>query len=89
MFQIISYICLAILFIVFVLIVIGISQYLFWFYFRSCKKCGHHMYYRGLRHNDDGDFFYFHCRHCGNWEKISKEQYLRELGKDINTDYYD
>ena len=47
------------------------------------------MYYRGFRHNNDGSFFYFHCRHCGNWEKITQAEYLREIGSNTNTDDYE
>lgn len=84
--QLLTYICLIFLFVIAVCAIIGISQYLFWFYFKTCKDCGHHMFYRGFRHDSDGDFYYFHCRHCGRWKKISQADYLREIGKNVNLD---
>lgn len=88
-FQILWYVCFGGLALIAILAIVGISRYMFWFYFRKCKKCGHHMYYRGFRHNNDGSFFYFHCRHCGNWEKITQAEYLREIGSNTNTDDYE
>ena len=85
-FQIFGYLCYGFIGVIFIIALVTISRYMFWFYFRKCEKCGHHMYYRGLRHNKEGNFFYFHCRHCWCWEKISQDQYLKEIGIRDNDD---
>ena len=79
-FQILTYLCFGFIGILFIIALITISRYMFWFYLGECKKCGHHMYYRGVRHCDDENYYYFHCRHCGHWDKIPQSQYLKEIG---------
>lgn len=85
-FNIILYIIAGGLAVLFVLFFAAMSNYLFWFYFRRCKECNHIMYYRGYRERDEGSFHYFHCKHCGNWEKISRLEFLRELGLEHNNE---
>ncbi len=74
----------------FLLTFIIISYYTFWFFFSRCKNCGHIMLYRGFRNRENDGFHLFHCKHCGNWEKVSTNQFLQELGlrhdNDLNED---
>ena len=78
-FNIILYIIAGSLAVLFVLFFAAMSNYLFWFFFRRCKNCGHIMHYRGYRERADEGYHYFHCKKCGHWEKVTKAQTLHEL----------
>lgn len=59
------------------LVILGI-RILNLFNFRKCK-CGHIMAYRGLKEDGSDGYYLFHCKHCGAWEKISKEDFCNEI----------
>ena len=76
--QITLFIILALLFIVgSVLIICGV-HYFSWFHWRFCKHCKHRMEYKGLKEDNDGGHYLFHCPHCGAWEQVPKHEFLRE-----------
>ena len=83
---ILSFILVGFIIFVFLIAIVCVSRYIFGFYFRKCKQCGHLMFFRGKRDRDDESFFFFHCRHCGTWEKISQVEYLRQIGVGINSE---
>lgn len=52
------------------------AQYISWFHFHVCKHCKHTMEYRGLKDDDKGGHYLFHCSKCGRWESIPKEEFF-------------
>jgi hypothetical protein len=61
-------------------IIIGLLlclQFILCFHNRKCKHCNRSMEFKGLRENDDEEYFLFHCNHCGAWEQVTKEEFFR------------
>ena len=79
--QIILFVALVLLFIAGGAFVIYGLHYISWFHLRPCKHCGHHMDYKGLKDDEHGGHFLFHCTHCGAWEQIPKQEFFREAEK--------
>ena len=77
MLSIIGYILLAVVGIMLFLFLIVGLKLLVWFNFRPCKHCGHTLKYRGL--NGDNSHYLFYCPHCGAWEQISKNVFLKNF----------
>ena len=61
-----------------------VFPYIFYFHMHQCKHCGHSMEYKGLKEDDEGGHYSFHCHHCGAWEQISKNIFLKNF---IYKDY--
>ena len=82
--SILGYILVAIVVVV-VLVALVISLKLFvWFNYRPCKHCSHNMVYRGLKEDDNGGHYLFHCEHCGAWENVPKKELICDCDKDCN-----
>ena len=80
----IGYIFLALVVIaIFILVVVGLKC-TFWFNYRTCKYCHYTMKYRGLKEDNNNGHYLFHCEHCGAWEEVPKEEFIRECGTDCN-----
>ena len=73
----------AFLVVVFFALVIGLKLFI-WFDFKPCKECKHTMEYKGLQEEDDREYYLFYCPKCGLWEKIPKEEFIRDCDKDCN-----
>jgi hypothetical protein len=69
--------------IIFLSLVIGFKL-LVWFSYRVCKHCHHTMDYKGLREDENNGHYLFHCEHCGAWEEVPKEEFIRSCDKDCN-----
>lgn len=65
-------------------ILILILPYIFYFHMHQCKHCGHRMEYKGLKKDDEEGHYLFHCHHCGAWEQIPKNVFLKNF---IYKDY--
>ena len=61
-----------------------ILPYIFHFYMHSCPHCGNIMKYKGLKKDDEEGHYLFHCHHCGAWEQIPKNVFLKNF---IYKDY--
>lgn len=59
-------------------------QYIWMYHCHRCKHCGHFMEFRGLKEDKDEGHFLFHCRECGAWEEIPKEEFLRHYEQEYN-----
>ena len=55
--------------------------YLSWFKLRRCKHCNHILEYRGLKPDENNGHYLFHCTHCGAWEQVPKEEFIRSIDK--------
>ena len=42
------------------------------------------MDYKGLREDENNGHYLFHCEHCGAWEEIPKEEFIRSCDRDCN-----
>ena len=60
-------------------ILILILPYIFYFHIHQRKHCGHNMEYKGLKEDDEEGHYLFHCPHCGAWEQIPKEVFLKNF----------
>lgn len=78
MYIIFSFIGCAIIAVVFTAICIYVILRVM-FHCRACKYCGHHMEYKGLKEDDKDGHYLFHCHHCGAWEQIPKNIFLRNF----------
>ena len=58
--------------------------YIFHFHMHPCKHCGHSMKFEGLKEDDEGGHYLFHCIHCGAWEQIPKNAFIKNF---IYKDY--
>ena len=74
------------MFLIVIMIIIGLSQYIFWHHFRKCKNCGCTMTYKGTRDEDGETYYLFHCKFCGKWEKVSTIQMFREIDGNYNEE---
>lgn len=74
------------LFILAAVLVIGMTQYIIFYYTRKCDKCGKYMSYKGCRKEGDSGYFLFRCKHCGNWEKIPNQEFYRSIDKQYDPD---
>ena len=82
--SIIGYTLLAIVgIILFLCLTVGLKL-LVLFRFRPCKHCGHILKYRGLKEDSDNGHYLFYCPHCGAWEQIPKNVFLKNF---IYKDY--
>jgi len=59
-------------------------SYIFHFHMHPCKHCGRSMEYKGLKEDDKDGHYLFHCPHCGAWEQIPKNVFLKNF---IYKDY--
>jgi hypothetical protein len=55
-----------------------------WFQDRSCKKCGHHLDYRGYRQDGEDEGYLFYCPHCHSWEKIPSSEFVNNVNETCN-----
>ena len=63
---------------------IYILHHFVWFYWRTCKYCGHTMDFKGLKEDSDNSHYSFQCPHCGAWEEIPKEDFDKAMNEDFN-----
>ena len=86
-FGILTWVCVGFVFVVFIIAIISVSQWVMWHYLRKCKCCGHLMKFKGFREDkEDGSYYLFHCPKCGKWEKVTYLQMIREMDGDFNLD---
>jgi hypothetical protein len=78
------YIILGIIGISILLGIIITFKYVSWFHWRKCSHCNHNMEYKGLREGERGYHYLFHCTHCGAWEQIPREEFIRSCDEDCN-----
>ena len=87
MVTILSYIGCAILvilgFAILITLILGF-KFFAWFTYRPCKHCHHTMDYKGLREDENNGHYLFHCEHCGAWEEVPKEEFIRSCDRDCN-----
>lgn len=84
-FNIIGLVLLALVFICLAaLLVVGLHFWL-WFHCRSCKHCHHTLEHKGLQEDADGDYYLFHCPHCGAWEKVPRDEFFCDFEKGCNS----
>ena len=81
-FEIIKFLGLVILFAIIGFCLVISTKYLTWFPCRQCTYCQHRMEYKGLKEHQDESHYLFHCPHCGAWEEIPKEKFLRDCDED-------
>ena len=54
-FGILTWVCVGFVFVVFIIAIISVSQWVMWHYLRKCKCCGHLMKFKGFREDkEDG-----------------------------------
>ena len=71
-------------FLIIVCLLLLVLPYIFHFHMHSCKHCGRSMEYKGLKEDNEGGHYLFHCPHCGAWEQIPKNVFLKNF---IYKDY--
>lgn len=87
--QIILAIAIAILIITGSAFIVFSLYYLSWFHWRPCKHCGHHMEYKGLKGDEDEGHYLFNCSHCGAWQQIPRQEFIRGFVETESSSYKD
>ena len=80
--NILGYVLIVILVLLCITASISIIQYLYAFHRRKCKHCGSILEYKGLKENEKESHFLFHCKNCGAWEEVPKEEMFRNCDYD-------
>ena len=71
---------LGIAFLIFILfLLLFILPYVMHFQQHCCKNCGHRMDYKGLKKNEEGEYYLFYCPNCNKWEQIPKKVFIRRF----------
>ena len=83
-FNIVGLVFLVLAFAVFVLLMTAAVHFYLWFHCRSCKYCHHTLEHKGLRDDDKGGHYLFHCPHCGAWEEVPRDEFFSGLERGIN-----
>lgn len=63
---------------VLIVLLLLILVHLSLFHCHRCPDCNHIMEYKGLRDDDEGGHFLFHCPKCRKWQQIKKAVFLRQ-----------
>lgn len=68
---------------IFAILLFVLHSYVY-FHWRICKHCHHTLEYKGLKDDDADGHYLFHCPHCGAWEQVSRQKYMRDVDRGFN-----
>lgn len=71
----------------FSLLVVGL-QYIAIFHWRPCKYCNHNLKYKGFKGDEQNGHYLFYCPHCGAWEEVPKQEFIKDLDKGFNPNEF-